>query len=163
MANGLSDFFNGLADLFRALGQDELAELCRVFAIIWNGLAGSLRTRFVDYLTTGETLAENGSKNPAGLMTILGMLAVDMGQCVAGATSGFANNVATAVAGLGTAPVAAQPEGPNERQPTGDGDIELQPALERRTSSDDEPVDNDSVDDEPSGHDEEFFEMVKKL
>lgn len=163
VANGLSDFFNGLADLFRALGQDELAELCRVFAIIWNGLAGSLRTRFVDYLTTGETLAENGSKNPAGLMTILGMLAVDMGQCVAGAASGFANNAATAVAGLGTAPVAAQPEGTNDRQPTGDGDIELQPALERRTSSDDEPVDNDSVDDEPSGHDEEFFEMVKKL
>jgi hypothetical protein len=163
VANGLSDFFNGLADMFKALGLDELAELCRVFAIIWNGLAGSLRTRFADYLTTGETLADNGSKNPAGLMTALGMLAVDMGQCVAGAASGFANNVATAVAGLGTAPVAAQPEGTNERQPTGEGDIELQPVLERRTPSDDEPVDNDSVEDEPSGNDEEFFDMVKKL
>lgn len=177
VANGLSDFFNGLKDMFVVLGQPGLAEMCRLFAIIWNGLAGSLRTRVADYLTTGETLADNGCKNPAGLMTALGLLAVNMGQGVAGAASGFAANVTSAFAGLGAVPSAAQPVGASTHPPTGDGDIELQPVVERR-AVDDEPVDNDLVNDEPSGSDDdssdgetreptemekEFFDMVKNL
>lgn len=163
VANGLADFFNSLSDAMTALEQPELAELSRLLAIIWNGLAGSLRTRFADYLTTGETLADNGSKNPAGLMTALGMLLVYAGQGVAGAASGVVSGVDSAFGGSGSTPAAVQPLVANTHQPPADGDIELQPAFERRTPSDDEPVDNDSVEDEPSGNDEEFFDMVKKL
>jgi hypothetical protein len=178
VANGLSDFFNGLKDMFIALGQPGLAELCRLLAIVWNGLAGSLRTRVADYLTTGETLADNGSKNPAGLMTALGMLAVDMGQGVAGAASGLATQVTSAFGGLGIAPVVAQPVGVNDRQAAGDGDIGLQPVVERPAPSDDDLADNDPLNDDPSGNDDdssdgetreptemekEFFDMVKNL
>lgn len=178
VANGLSDFFNGLADMFKALGLDELAELCRVFAIIWNGLAGSLRTRVADYLTTGETLADNGSRNPAGLMTALGMLAVYLGQGVAGAARGVATNTASAFAGLGAVPATAQPVEANDRPTTRDEDIELQPVPERHPPSGEEQADKDLVKDGSSGNDDdssdgetreptemekEFFDMVKNL
>lgn len=111
LLNTPADLFFMAAATLRKEGFRNEAYIFTVLGGLLAGMLGGMRARSANYLTTGETVAENGMVNPDGLFYVMcagiGSCASGVGSCVGSIGKGLAALAGYAAAVPAAVPVAA--------------------------------------------------------